>query len=45
MEIIIAYICQILVMGQYPNAACIGGAVLVLASVVGIAVDEKLECS
>ena len=43
MEIILAYLCQILVMGQYPNAICIGGAVLVMGSVLGIAIDEKLN--
>jgi hypothetical protein len=45
MEIILAYICQILIMGQYPNAICIGGAVLVMGSVVGIAIDEKVNGS
>ena len=45
MEIVLAYLCQILVMGQYPNAICIGGAVLVMGSVVGIAIDEKLNSS
>ena len=43
MEIILAYLCQILVMGQYPNAICIGGAFLVMGSVLGIAIDEKLN--
>ena len=42
LEIILAYVCQIAVMGQYPNLISIGGAVLVIASVVGIAVEEKL---
>ena len=45
MEIILAYICQILIMGQYPNAISIGGAFLVMASVVGIAIDEKYNGS
>ena len=43
LEIILAYICQILILGQYPNATCIGGAVLVIASVLGIAVDEQMN--
>ena len=45
LEIIVAYICQILVMGQYPNSTCIGGAALVMASVIGIAIDEKFHDS
>ena len=41
LEIILAYICQILFMGVYPSAIGIGGSLLVMASVIGIAVEER----
>lgn len=43
LEILLAYLCQIVVMGQIPNATCLGGAILVMVSVIGIAVEEKLH--
>lgn len=45
LEIILAFICQISFMGQMPNLLCISGASLVILSVVGIAVEEKLKNS
>ena len=43
LEILLAYLCQIVVMGQIPNATCLGGAILVMVSVIGIAIEEKLH--
>ena len=37
----LAYFCQVAFMGVWPNALCICGAVLVMGSVVGIALEEK----
>ena len=45
LEIILAYICQVLVMNQIPNALCILGSTLVVFCVIGIAIDEKLSSS
>ncbi|TRY71642.1 hypothetical protein TCAL_03122 [Tigriopus californicus] len=43
LEIILAYFCQIMFLGQYPNLTCVAGAFLVMLSVVGIAIEEKLQ--
>lgn len=43
LEIILAYFCQIMFLGQYPNLTCVAGALLVMLSVVGIAIEEKLQ--
>jgi len=40
-EIVLAYFCQVAIMGVWPNALCICGAALVMGSVVGIAIEEK----
>jgi len=43
LEILLAYLCQIVVMGQIPNAICVAGAILVMVCVIGIAIEEKLQ--
>jgi drug/metabolite transporter (DMT)-like permease len=42
LEIVLAYGCQVVFMGQIPNLTCILGATLVMISVIGIAIQEKL---
>ena len=41
LEIVLAYMCQILFMDEVPNLICAAGSMLVMLSVVGIAVEEK----
>ena len=41
LEIILAYLCQIIVMQQMPNKLCILGSTLVMMCVVGIAIAER----
>ena len=43
LEIVLAYICQILFIGVYPDVIGIGGSLLVMASVIGIAVEERSQ--
>ena len=43
LEIVLAYICQILFIGLYPDVIGIGGSLLVMASVIGIAIEEKTQ--
>ena len=43
LEIILAYVVQVVVMGQVPNLMGIFGALIVMGSVMGIAVEEKLN--
>ena len=42
-EIVLAYICQILFIGLYPDVIGIGGSLLVMASVIGIAIEERTQ--
>ena len=41
LEIVLAYICQVLFIGVYPDVIGIGGSLLVMASVIGIAIEER----
>ena len=43
LEIVLAYLCQILVMAQIPNLMCCIGAALVIVCVIGIAIEERLK--
>ena len=43
LEIVMAYACQIIMMGEFPNWICLVGAGLVMFSVVGLALDEKFS--
>jgi drug/metabolite transporter (DMT)-like permease len=45
LEIVLAYLCQIVVMHQIPNKLCMIGATLVIVSVVGIAIEERYSAS
>ena len=42
-EIILAYLAQVIVLGLMPNGLGICGALIVMASVIGIAVEEKVS--
>ena len=43
LEIVLAYLCQILILAQMPNLLCVIGASLVIISVVGIAIEERYK--
>ena len=45
LEIILAYIFQVIFMHEIPNALCITGSLLVIACVAGIAMEEKTRRS
>ena len=45
LEIILAYLCQIIVMQQMPNKLCVLGSTLVMMCVVGIAIAERSSSS
>lgn len=40
-EIVMAYAAQVLIFGQYPDLVSISGSLLVIASIVGIALEER----
>ena len=41
LEIILAYICQVIILHIMPNTLCIIGSILVIVCVTGIAIVEK----
>ena len=41
LEIILAYICQVIILHIMPNTLCIIGSILVIVCVAGIAIVEK----
>ena len=41
LEIILAYICQVIILRIMPNTLCIIGSILVIVCVAGIAIVEK----
>ena len=45
LEIILAYIFQVIFMQEIPNTLCIIGSLLVIACVTGIAMEEKTRRS
>ena len=42
LEIILAFVFQIIVMHQFPNVTCIFGAILVIMSMCGISLEEGI---